>query len=356
MAKLEYRADLKLATATLEAIERSVVASQDNGFREHLGASVIGRPCERQLWYAFRWAKKSSHDGRTLRLFARGQREEDEIFALLRNAGIEVVQTDNATGRQFCFSHIGGHFGGSMDGACVGLPEAPAKWHVVECKTSNAKSFNELEKSGVKKVKPDHWAQMQMYMAWTGMDRALYIAVCKDDDRLHLERIEADHGAQKMLTDKAQRIIASANPPDGISTDPSWYECKWCDYSQICHGTEVPLPTCRSCGHSTPEIDGNARWSCARHKADIDASMQREGCGAHRYIPALLSNFAEAVDGSEPDNWVQYRNKKTGYTFINGAMPEGYESEEIHACECKDVLGDPAVQEFRQTFSARVTA
>lgn len=356
MAKLDFRADLKLATETLEAIERAVVASADTEMRQHLGASIIGRECDRELWYTFRWARQPAHEPRVLRLFARGQREEDVMASLLRKAGIDIVQIDQNTGQQFRFAQIGGHFGGSMDGACVNLPDAPKTWHVVEMKTHNAKSFDALAKSGVEKSKPEHWVQMQMYMAWTGMERALYMAVCKDDDRLHLERIDADKDAALKYMERAQRIITAQTPPDGISTDPTWYKCKFCDYHALCHGTEVPLPTCRSCAHATPELDGAARWSCSRHHTDIDTKMQREGCGAHRYIPILLQTFAESVDASEADNWIQYRNKKTGYTFVNGAMPEGYESEEIHACECKDALGDPTVQEFRETFSAKVTA
>ena len=30
---------------------------------------------------------------------------------------------------------------------------------------------------GVKEAKPEHWAQMQCYMNWAGLERALYIAV-----------------------------------------------------------------------------------------------------------------------------------------------------------------------------------
>lgn len=358
MAKLDYRADLKLATATLEAIECAVVASQDDGMRQHLGASVIGRECDRAIWYSFRWATKVRHQARLLRLFARGQREEDVLASLLRKAGVNVVQIDAATGQQFSFSHIGGHFGGSMDAACSNLPDAPKTWHVGEFKTHNAKSFNELEKIGVAKAKPEHWVQMQMYMMWTGMERALYVAVCKDDDRLHLERIDADHEAQKQYTARAQRIITSQTPPDGISTDPSWFGCKFCDHHALCHGDSVPQPNCRSCAHATPELDGKARWSCAMHKTDIPADVQKEGCGAHRYIPVLLQNFADITDASEADNWVQYRNKKTGYLFVNGNchLEGAFTSEEIYACGAKESLGDPAVQAFKETFDARVTA
>jgi hypothetical protein len=350
MAEVALRADLKLATATLAAIEAAVAAGADDGMRPHLGASQIGAPCERALWYGFRWATARRFEPRLLRLFARGQREEDSLAGLLAAAGCDVVQTDPATGRQYEFKT--GHFGGSMDGAIHALPDAPKTWHVIEFKTHNAKSFADLEKHGVEKSKPQHWAQMQCYMAWTGMTRALYVGVCKDDDRLHLERIDYDRSAAEALFAKAQRIIDAAEPLPRISERPDWYQCKLCDHHALCHGSAVPLPTCRSCAHVTPVDDG--RWHCARHGKLLDVAEQKAGCQAHRFIPALLVNFADAVDADTEANSITYRHRVTGHAFINGLPPEGYESAEIHACADKAALGDPAVREFRLEFDARI--
>ena len=54
----------------------------------------------------------------------------------------------------------------------LGLLEAPKTWHVVEFKTHSAKSFRELAAKGVAEAKPQHWAQMQVYMHLTGITRA----------------------------------------------------------------------------------------------------------------------------------------------------------------------------------------
>lgn len=352
MADLVFRADLKLAAATLDAIERATVAAGDDGLRPHLGASLIGRSCERALWYAFRWARRAAFDGRMLRLFARGQREENSLADLLRAAGATVVQADSNSGAQYCFA--AGHFGGSLDAACVGLPDAPRAWHVIEFKTHSKTSFNTLAAQGVQAAKPEHWAQMQCYMAWTGMERALYMAVCKDDDRLHLERVDYDKDAAARLFAKAQRIIDAPEPPPGISDKPDWYQCKLCDYRDHCHGEAVPLPTCRSCAHATPVADG--RWHCERNGATLNVAAQKAACQGHRYIPALLARFAAAMAADTEANWIEYRHKTTGLTFVNGLPPEGYESAEIHACASTAALGDPVVNDFRETFGARIAA
>lgn len=352
MTGLAFRADIKLATATLEAIDAATLRQAEDGLRPHLGASLIGRPCARALWYSFRWTTQQKHEPRILRLFLRGHREEDHLADLLRAAGIKVMQVDPATGRQFTFGS--GHFGGSMDGACVGVPDAPKTWHALEFKTHSAKSFNDLSAKGVKASKPEHWSQMQCYMAWAGLTRALYVGVCKDDDRLHLERIDADPAEAKRLFERADFIVNTPTPPDRLSDDPSWYQCKWCEHRDLCHGTAAPLPTCRSCCHSTPEPGGT--WTCARQQGrSLPVPEQKTGCQAHRIIPSLLSNWAEAVDASDADNWIKYR-LKAGGEFINGQPPEGYSSEELNAMEHKTMLNDELTQQLRAEFGGRVVA
>ena len=54
-------------TPTLTAIYADYEARQGDGFRDHLGASIIGKSCARALWYDFRWITPARHSGRLLR-------------------------------------------------------------------------------------------------------------------------------------------------------------------------------------------------------------------------------------------------------------------------------------------------
>lgn len=136
-------------TPTLSAIYASYEARQGDGFRDHLGASLIGKSCARALWYDFRWATPARHTGRILRLFETGQLEEARLVRDLRATGATVLEVDPETGRQFRVEAHGGHFGGSLDAVALGPLEAPKTWHVVEFKTHSAKSFAELVAKGV---------------------------------------------------------------------------------------------------------------------------------------------------------------------------------------------------------------
>ncbi len=327
--------------------------------RAYLGGSVIGRECERQLWYSFRWCSppSSEPDGRMRRLFDRGHREEETFVRELRGIGCQVHDVDPSTGQQFRFKAVDGHFGGGIDGVVLGVPEAPKTWHLVEMKTHNERSFTALLKEGVAKAKPEHEAQMQVYMHIASLTRALYLAVNKNDDSLHAERVRYDEAAAGRLMEKAERIIYSAEPLPGISADPAFYKCKWCPVAAVCHGTQLPPVSCRTCLHATPERDGDGRWSCARHKCDVSTDMQRaagEQCGDHRYIPALLRNWGEAVDASEQEGWVLYR-AADGTEFRNGPWGmHSFTSKELAALT-PELLRNEEFMGLRAKYAGHVT-
>jgi hypothetical protein len=285
---------------TINAIYAAYEAAQDDGFRAHLGASGIGNPCERAIWYGWRWATQARHTGRLLRLFQTGHLAEDRFIEDLRSVGVTVLPTDPDTGKQWNLRDESGHFGGSMDGVAIGFLEAPKAWHVCEFKTHSAKSFAKLKAERVEKSKPLHWWQMQAYMHLAGIDRAYYIAVNKDTDELYGERIRYDAEAGMRVVAKAHRIIASDNAPSKISADPAWWECRFCDHHAACHSDAMPSRHCRSCLHSTPAADGE--WRCSRLGTILTVDQQKTGCAAHLYIPSLV--HGQQIDAGE--DWVSY--------------------------------------------------
>lgn len=55
-----------ITSLTREAIFSAYEADAGDGFRAHLGASLIGKACERALWFDFRWVTRARHAGRLL--------------------------------------------------------------------------------------------------------------------------------------------------------------------------------------------------------------------------------------------------------------------------------------------------
>lgn len=237
--------------------------------RRHLGCSIIGQNCDRKIWYQFRWAKEADFDGRILRLFRRGQNEEDTVCRDLEAIGCKVTDRQQ-------YVNFGGFVSGSIDGIVIGLPEAPKTKHILEIKTHSKKSFDDLIKSGVKKSKPEHYDQMSLYMLGTGLDRALYFAVCKDDDRIYTERVPLVKSYAEDLVRKAIDISLSRVEPRRVSEREDWFECRFCNFHGICHKGEKMQKNCRTCKHSEPKEDGT--WHCNFNQDTIPKEFERQGC------------------------------------------------------------------------------
>jgi hypothetical protein len=287
--------------------------TQEDSRRLHLGASEVGEECLRKVWYSFRWAQRIKREGRMVRLLRRGDQEEKQLLDDLHDLGYEFALPIRA-------SFVNGHFGGTPDGIVRGIPEAPATWHILELKTSNDSRWTELAKKGVELACPEHYAQMQVYMVGAKLDRALYLAVNKDDDRIYEERVPLNRLAAQRFIDRAERGIRRQTLPERISNKQDWYQCRPCKWNKICFEEMFPDRHCRTCLHVTPEVGGPQAvgtpdvgktlvpggWWCSVHKRHLTEGEQKAGCSHHLFLPSLLHWF-EQVDATE--STVVYRAK-----------------------------------------------
>lgn len=346
-------------TATVNAIYAWRKAEGDAQKRRgYIGASSIGKECERDIWYGFRFCNQPDFDGRMYRLLERGDIEEPRMVRELRGIGCEVHEVNPENGKQFAVTAMCGHFGGHMDGCALGIIEAPLTWHVLEFKTMAAKYFAKLKKDGVKKEKPVHYAQMVIYMGFTKMDRALYMACNKDTDELYSERIRFDSKEFLKLAEKIKRILEATCPPDRISKRPDDFRCKFCDSQALCWGTgEVCLPipsrTCRSCCHATPLQEDDTltvgAWKCEKYEVEIPFEAQLEGCDEHLVIPGLIIG-AGPVDGGF--NHIEFE-ADNGVRFTVGADIGGWSTKELMTASTDTVFSAEA-NEAKRVFKGTV--
>ena len=303
--------------------------------RPHMGVSLLGHHCDRWLWINFRWAVVEDFDGRILRLFRRGHKEEDVIISDLRAIGVDIRSSQRRV-------DFGNHVSGSLDGIIEnGISEAPKARHVAEFKTHSKKSFDDMVKNGVEKSKPMHFIQMQVYMHGTSINRALYLAVCKDDDRIYTERVKYDKKVAEDAIIRGKRIAMSDRMPEPVSSDPSWYQCRFCPAHSFCHKAEpTKRINCRTCAHSTAMADSTFR--CERHDADsIPEDFQHQGCDDHILHPDMVPWVMEGSDDGHSVKW------KIGDKWVvNGEG--GYKSREIIANA--EVLDDPVVLSIKALF------
>ena len=316
-------------TPTIDKIYEGYEASEKPRHSNRLGASQFGNPCDRALWYSFRWVSPpETFAGRMLRLFETGHREELRMLANLQTAGVTVEPVDPATGQQWEYTGIAGHLVAKLDGIGRGFAEAPIASHSIETKTHNEKSFKEVVTKGVALAKPGHFAQMQIGMHLSGLPRAYYMAHNKNTDELHQERIAYDPVAAGQLMARAQRIIYAQTPPARLHDDPNHkmaFACKYCPHFAVCHEKTTPgRRNCRTCLHSTPATGG---FGCDVFKQINEPYLQERGCSIHLFIPDLVPG--EQVDADLDNRTVTYR-MADGREWIDGknspeakVLPEG---------------------------------
>lgn len=291
---------------TIKRIFDHYQAKRKGEHRPHLGGSQIGRECDRALWYQFRWAWTPYFEGRMLRLFETGDREEDRVVRNLREVGVTVWDRDPDTGRQVRFEACGGHFALSLDGVGEGFAESK-KPHTLEFKTMNTKSFRKVSEDGLQKANAIYWAQCQIGMHLSKLERCYFFAVCKETDAIYGERIRYDPAEGIKLEAKANRIVFAPIPPSRITEDPSDWRCKFCPYFAVCQGNKIPEVHCRTCAHVTPERDGS--WSCSQ------GNKVGEVCQSHLFIPQMMPKDLEVKDAAA--DWVDYLDQLTGQTERN---------------------------------------
>lgn len=252
---------------------------RDREFRNHLGASDIGHPCNRYLYLTFHWARLAVHDGRTYRLYDRGKREENHFTRWLIAAGWEVLDTNPETGQQWRVSGVNGHFGGSCDAILRHKDYFEGRWILGEYKTHGNGSFAQLVKHGAVKSKPKHYIQICVYGQKLNLDIALYFPIGKNDDDIQPEFIQLDHNVGIAAERKAEDIITADEIPVKISEDPAFFECKSCVFNGICHKNHLIAKNCRSCKNSKPVENGE--WYCEVYKQNIPKHFLQKGCEDH---------------------------------------------------------------------------
>lgn len=302
MSKINFE---KLGTTTADLIYQ-LHAKRRRRPSKRLGLSEAGHKCERYLWLKFRWALPASFTPQRLRLLDTGNREERRVIAELKRIGYHVVDKDPETNRQFFVSL--GHVGGMLDGKVTGVVEAPKTEHLLELKSINQKGMDRLQQRSLKSAKPEYWAQCQVYMHLAGLERTLFVAVCKNDDSIYVERVKRDDAKARELTDRVVAITKEPAPPAKKNEEfpPCVYTSKdgtrWpCDFYDLCHGKQTPARTCRTCCSATPaaDDDGKPIWICERKGKELDLRAQQRGCKDQLTIPPILNAELSELDCDE---------------------------------------------------------
>jgi hypothetical protein len=218
-------------TGLLTHIIDNSLADKDEEARGYIGASSIGNPCERKIWYGLKKIRGESLPVSIRRTFDIGKKLESLILDYLEEAGLLLVRSSqNLAYRSVEVPELQGHADAKW------LREFPHNSAIIEIKTAKDSSFRVFQKAGLKKWYPVYYAQVQTYMGMSGTKEAYVLALNKDTSELHDEHIGFDEDYYQELCDKAARIAKARTAPDKINNSPLYFVCRSCQYKSICHG------------------------------------------------------------------------------------------------------------------------
>jgi hypothetical protein len=225
----------------LRAVEAQQFGRQD---RNYLGASMIGEPCARKIWYKYNKYPELPSGAIGLMAAESGYYAEEVTAKRLRMvSGIEL-HTHKMDGSQYGWSAIGGKFKGHVDGLVRGLFQASSTVHVWEHKDKDHKKFADFknkkdqfgEKNALKNWNEIYYGQAQINMHYMQNDRhylTVSYAGARDYDSC---RTDYSPVVAEQLVDKAHKIIDATFEPPRINDKPDFFLCKFCSFREICHG------------------------------------------------------------------------------------------------------------------------
>jgi hypothetical protein len=219
------------------ALDAAALNEQKEAKRTYLGASGIGSECLRKVQYD--WQVDSTHPARTKRIFERGHASEEKIARLFALAGFRIERGTPATG----FAAVDGLFKGHADGivqtgpAIEGL-RYPCLW---ENKCISASGWRKLEKDGLRTAYSHYYDQVQLYLAYLGLDEnpALFTAENADNCQLLAFAVPFDAEAAQAASDRAVLVIKATLAGellDRITDKPTDWRCKMCGHRERCWG------------------------------------------------------------------------------------------------------------------------
>lgn len=244
--------------------------------------AILGHPCDRFIWLAYRWACWLPISGQTERRKDSEGKEFKGVLKDLEALGLTIKNTDKGL-------------------IATGVPEAPATEHLLMFELLSDASFQVLHSKGLKEALPMSYTTLQCQLHGVA-DRALYIAENGNTSELVAYRVRLDEGFASRQEERICEIISSPKIPQKISESDEEKVCKECDYYTFCHFWKRPEVHCRTCSHFYAERNGVGRCSLF-DKMEIPYETQIKGCDCHIMRPDLvdweldLSRSTEYVGG-----------------------------------------------------------
>lgn len=221
----------------IDYINAGIQLAEQDPRRDYLGASSIGYPCSRKIWYGYRM-ERTPPEPRLALIFDTGKRLEDMVLDYLEIAaanieGFELIRASEDNNWLHTASREVPQFQGHYDAKII---IAGSLAIILEIKTAKDAEFNNFKKKGLTTWRPEYYAQIQSYMGMENIPNGVELVINKDNQQIHEEWLQFDAIYYAELEERARGIIEATEPPERINKNPTFYLCQSCSYKRECHG------------------------------------------------------------------------------------------------------------------------
>lgn len=209
----------------------STVQSQITVYPQHKNrASSIGHPCERKLVYSrLNWKEQETHDLGLEFIFREGRRHEDDVVSLLREAGIQVQESQRS------FEYEGAQLTGKIDGKIA----LDGKIYPLEIKSMHQHAWDDINSEQDIRESDSYYIrgyydQMQVYLLMNENEEGIILLKNKQTGRIKQINITLNYEYAEGIIKKCERInlfVAQKEYPERIN-DKS--VCSRCPFKNIC--------------------------------------------------------------------------------------------------------------------------
>ncbi len=213
-------------------INNAIKHQQKDEPRDYIGASSIGHPCLRSIWYGYHGTEYQATE-RLNTTFEIGKRLETMLLDYLDMTSIKVVRPTIENHWLRCYCKELPRFAGHMDAMLI-LPGGEIV--VIDIKSAKNSEFQKFKKHGLQRWHDSYYAQLQAYMGMTGHKRAVLLVINKDTSELHEEWVDYDEIYYMSLVEKARTVAGSLEIPDRVNRNATFWLCQMCGYKGVCHG------------------------------------------------------------------------------------------------------------------------
>lgn len=224
-----------------------------------IGASAVGGPCDAALAFAARGFPDKAPEPALKRIFRDGHRLEDIIIGDLRKAGINVLDKDIMTGRQFRWDRYGGMAVFKADGIIENGPGVDAM--LVEIKSMNSALWTKFMGWGVRMSHPHYYDQVQMGMGLSGFRKCVIIGYNKDKSLYWDEIVEYDAVRWGFLLARIEHTLSGVAAKVAVREED--WRCRGCFKFDACWKNAPVEKTMRTCEFSYFDRFDN-KWKCLK--------------------------------------------------------------------------------------------